>query len=94
MTKAEVVDLVAEKTGISRQQAYDSVELFLQCIKQALKEGEKVSLVGFGTFLLKKKNARKGRNPRTGEKIAIPRKSIPTFKPGKAFRSAVAKSSS
>jgi DNA-binding protein HU-beta len=93
MTKAEVVDLVAEKTGISRQQAYDSVELFLKCIKQALKKGEKVSLVGFGTFLLKKKNARKGRNPRTGEKITIPRKRIPTFKPGKSFRIAVAKSS-
>jgi DNA-binding protein HU-beta len=93
MTKAEVVDLVAQRTGISRQQAYESVEIFLDSVKGALKEGEKVSLVGFGTFLVKDKNARNGRNPRTGEQIDIPAKKVPIFKPGKSFRESVAKSS-
>ncbi len=91
MTKAEVVDLVSQRTGISRQQAYEAVELFLDSVKDALKEGEKVSLVGFGTFLVKAKNARNGRNPRTGEQIDIPAKKVPIFKPGKSFREAVGK---
>ena len=91
MTKAEVVDLVAQRTGISRQQAYESVEIFLDSVKDALKEGQKVSLVGFGTFLVKDKNARNGRNPRTGEQIDIPPKKVPIFKPGKSFRESVAK---
>ncbi len=91
MTKAEVVELVVHRTGMKRQQAFEAVEIFLDNIKQALKTGEKVSLVGFGTFLIKKKNARNGRNPRTGRKITIPDKNIPIFKPGKAFREAVAK---
>lgn len=89
MTKAEVANKVAEKTGLSRKETVDALETFLDCIKDALKHDEKVSLVGFGTFYVKDKNARNGRNPRTGEKIRIPDKKVATFKPGKAFREVV-----
>ncbi len=92
MTKAEVAARVAARTGLSRKQAMEAVELFLGSVKDALKRGEKVSLVGFGTFLTKTKNARAGRNPRTGERIAIPEKRVATFKPGRSFRDAVGRS--
>ncbi|MCX7718202.1 MAG: HU family DNA-binding protein [Candidatus Sumerlaeaceae bacterium] len=89
MTKLEVATALRERTGISQRQAFDAVELFLNSVKDALKQGEKVSLVGFGTFYIKTKEARNGRNPRTGEKIRIPPKSIIVFKPGKEFRELV-----
>lgn len=89
MTKAEIVNQVAERTGMSRKDAMQAVELFLDSIKTGLKNGEKISLVGFGTFFLKEKKARNGRNPRTGQRISIPAKKIATFKPGKAFRQLV-----
>lgn len=89
MTKLEVATALREKTGISQKQAVDAVELFLDSVKNALKQGEKVSLVGFGTFFVKTKGERNGRNPRTGAKIKIPAKSIVTFKPGKEFRNVV-----
>ncbi len=89
MTKAEVVDLVSQRTGISRQQAYEAVELFLGSVKDALKEGEKVSLVGFGTFSVGKRKARVGRNPQTGKEIKIPAKKVPKFSAGKALKNAV-----
>ena len=91
MTKLEVATILRERTGISQKQALEAVELFLATVKDALKSGEKVSLVGFGTFFLKEKSARNGRNPRTGERIQIPPKSIVTFKPGKEFREQVNK---
>jgi DNA-binding protein HU-beta len=86
MTKADIVNAVAEKTGMPRKEAADAVELFLTTVREALENGEKVSLVGFGTFYVREKNARWGRNPRSGERIAIPRKRITAFKPGRAFR--------
>lgn len=89
MTKAEVAALLMEKTGLGRVEAYQAVELFLGAVKEALQSGEKVSLVGFGTFLVKGKNPRNGRNPRTGEQIAIPPKNVVVFKPGKSFRESV-----
>lgn len=89
MTKAMVAARVAEKTGMSRKDTMEAIEIFLECVKDALKRDRKVSLVGFGTFFMKEKNARNGRNPRTGEKIYIPPKSVATFKPGKAFRELV-----
>ena len=89
MTKLEVATMLREKTGISQKQAMESVELFLDSIKNSLKDGDKVSLVGFGTFYLKTKDERNGRNPRTGEKIRIPAKSVVAFKPGKEFRQLV-----
>jgi len=89
MTKAEVANLLMEKTGLARNEAYDAVEIFLDSVKRALQTGEKVSLVGFGTFLVKQKNARNGRNPRTGEQIFIEEKRVVVFKPGKSFRESV-----
>ncbi len=89
MTKAVVAAKVADKTGMSRKDTMDAIEIFLESIKEALKEGRKVSLVGFGTFYMKDKKARNGRNPRTGERIHIPPKRVATFKPGKAFREIV-----
>lgn len=89
MTKAEIVNRVAQQTGMSRKDAIEALEIFLGAVKDTLKEGDKISLVGFGTFYVKHKKARNGRNPRTGERIQIPPKMIATFKPGKAFRSLV-----
>ncbi|MBN1901710.1 HU family DNA-binding protein [Candidatus Sumerlaeota bacterium] len=89
MTKVEMVKSLMDKTGLSRNQAVDTVEFFLESVKNALKKGEKVCLVGFGTFCVKEKNARSGRNPRTGQKIDIPPKRVAVFKPGKAFRETV-----
>ncbi len=89
MTKAEIANAVSTKTGMSRKDSIDALETFLLCVKDALKQGEKVSLVGFGTFYLKRKEARQGRNPRTGARIDIPAKNIATFKPGKSFREMV-----
>ena len=89
MTKAEIVRRLIDKTGLPRKDAVEAVEVFLDCIKSGLRDGEKVSLVGFGTFLVKGKNARNGRNPRTGEMINIPEKNVAVFKPGKAFRESV-----
>lgn len=89
VTKAEIVRHLIEKSGLPRKDAVEAVEIFLNCIKSGLQGGEKVSLVGFGTFLVKAKNSRNGRNPRTGEMIYIPDKKVAVFKPGKAFREAV-----
>jgi DNA-binding protein HU-beta len=89
MTKVEMVKSLMEKTGLSRTQAVETVEFFLESVKNALKKGEKVCLVGFGTFYIKEKDARSGRNPRTGQKIDIPPKRVAVFKPGKAFREMV-----
>lgn len=89
MTKAEVITELMEKTGLSRQEAGDAVEVFLEQIRVGLQRGERVSLVGFGSFFLKEQRARNGRNPRTGESISIPRKLVTVFKPGKEFRESV-----
>jgi nucleoid DNA-binding protein len=86
MTKAEIINKISQQTGMSRKDAIVALEIFLSSIKDGLKLGEKVSLVGFGTFYLKHKRSRNGRNPRTGDQIQIPPKMIATFKPGKAFR--------
>ncbi len=89
MTKAEVANQLARKTGISHKESVEAVEIFLDSIKESLKRGEKVSLVGFGTFFVKERKARNGRNPRTGGNIFIPKKYVASFKPGKAFREQV-----
>lgn len=91
MTKADVVKRLMEKTGLSRSQANETLEFFLEEIKSSLQDGEKICLVGFGTFYTKDKPSRTGRNPRTGNKIKIPAKKVPVFKPGKAFREIVNK---
>lgn len=89
MTKAELVDIVAGAAGISKAAAIKSIDSFTKGVEKALKKGDKVTLVGFGTFSIKKRKARKGRNPRTGEEIKIRATKSPKFTPGKALRDAV-----
>ncbi len=86
MTKAEVIDNVAQRVGLPRNEAARVVELFLDSVREALIKGDKVSLVGFGTFYLRQKRPRQARNPRTGERVQVPRKRVAAFKPGRAFR--------
>lgn len=89
MTKAEIVRRVKERTGLTRQQALNAVEIFLDCIKEALQREERVCLVGLGTFYVRHRRGRKGRNPKTGEIISVPEKKIPAFRPGREFRDLV-----
>ncbi|MBI4653979.1 MAG: HU family DNA-binding protein [Nitrospirae bacterium] len=89
MTKAELIDAVAEGAKISKAAAAKAVDSVINGIKKALKKGERVTLVGFGTFSVSKRKARKGRNPRTGEEIKIPAAKVPKFRAGKTLKSAV-----
>ena len=89
MTKAELVINVAEKAKIERKVAEKVVAATFEAIKQALIEGDKVQILGFGTFENRKREARNGRNPRTGEVIEIPASILPSFKAGKTLKEAV-----
>ena len=89
MTKVELIAQVAEKTGTSKKASEEAVAAVLASITEALQNGEKVSLVGFGTFEVKTRAARTGKNPRTGEAIEIPAAKVPSFKAGAALKNAV-----
>jgi DNA-binding protein HU-beta len=89
MTKAELIDAVASNAKISKAAAAKAIDAFTNNVKKALKKGEKVTLVGFGTFSVSKRKARKGRNPQTGAEIKIPATKVPKFTAGKALKSAV-----
>jgi len=89
MTKAELIDAVANNAKISKVAAAKAVDAVTNSITNALKKGKKVSLVGFGTFSVSKRKARKGRNPQTGEEIKIPATKVPRFSAGKALKTAV-----
>jgi len=89
MTKAELIDKVASGAGLSKVDASKALDTTLNSIKVALKKGQKVTLVGFGTFLVVKRKSRKGRNPRTGDVITIPAAKVPKFTSGKALKDAV-----
>ena len=89
MTKTELIAAIAEKTGFSKKDTDAALAATVEAITEALKAGDKVSLVGFGTFEAKKRAAREGKNPRTGEKITIPATIAPTFKAGKALKDAI-----
>ncbi|MCX8110052.1 MAG: HU family DNA-binding protein [Syntrophorhabdaceae bacterium] len=89
MTKAELISQMAEGAEMTKAAAAKALEAFTGAVKDALKKGDKVTLVGFGTFSVSKRKARKGRNPRTGKEIKIPAKNVPKFTPGKAFKDAV-----
>ncbi len=86
MNKAEFVAKVAEKSGLTRKQAEAAVAAFTQTVTDSLKEGDKVQLMGFGTFEVKERPARTGRNPATGESIEIAASKAPVFKAGKSFK--------
>ena len=89
MNKSELVDHVAESADISKAAATRAVESALEAITQALGNGESVALVGFGTFLVRERAARAGRNPKTGEAIQIAAAKVPAFKAGKALKDAL-----
>lgn len=91
MTKSDLIAKVAEKAGVSRKDADKATNAVLDTIVETLKEGDKVQLVGFGSFEVRKREARKGRNPRTKEEITIPASSLPVFKAGKSFKDTISK---
>ena len=89
MNKAELIDAVAEGADISKAAATRAVDTFVDSVTNTLKNGDQVTLVGFGTFSVRPRAARQGRNPRTGETINIPASNNPAFKAGKALKDAV-----
>jgi len=91
MTKAELINAVAEKSELTKKDSEKAVTAVIDAITEALVVGDKVSLVGFGTFEVKDRAARKGINPRTKEPMPIPASKLPAFKAGKALKEAVAK---
>jgi len=89
MTKEELIEKVATGAKLSKADAARALDTTLNAVKGALKKGQKVTLVGFGTFSVAKRKARQGRNPRTGETITIKAAKVPKFAAGKALKSAV-----
>ncbi len=89
MTKTQLIDAVASNSSISKMAAAKVVDSIFTGITKALKKGDKVTLVNFGTFSVTKRKARKGRNPQTGAEISIPASKTPKFTAGKALKSAV-----
>ncbi|WP_031516475.1 HU family DNA-binding protein [Desulfofalx alkaliphila] len=91
MNKAELISSVAEKTELTKKDAERAVTAVLESVTEALASGDKVQLIGFGTFEIRERAARKGRNPQTGEEITIAATKVPVFKAGKALKESVAK---
>lgn len=89
MTKADLITKVAGQAGLTKTEAGKAIDAIIDTIKDALKKEEKVTLVGFGSFHVLKRKARKGRNPRTGQEIKIPATKIPKFVAGKLLKEAV-----
>jgi len=89
MNKGELISMVADNTNLTKTQAQEAINAVFNTIESSLKEGKKVSLVGFGTFACTERKARMGRNPRTGESISIPSKNVVKFKPGKELTGSV-----
>lgn len=91
MTKGELVDAIAGAAGITKVDAEKALNAFTEAVTKSLKKGDSVGLVGFGTFSVSKRKARKGRNPQTGKEINIPAAKVPKFKAGKGLKDAVKK---
>ncbi len=89
MTKADLVDAVAAEVELSKRQAGQVVDLILSEIKTALQKGDRVALTPFGSFVVRSRKAREGRNPKTGEKIKIAARKVPAFVAGKSLKDAV-----
>ena len=89
MNKTELVALMAEEAGITKKDAEKALNAFIGGVQNAVKDGDKVSLIGFGTFETRERAAREGKNPQTGEKIKIAACKVPAFKAGKAFKDLV-----
>ncbi|KGG80635.1 DNA-binding protein [Caloranaerobacter azorensis H53214] len=92
MNKAELVSSIAEKSGLTKKDAESALNAFMKSVEEALVKGEKVQLVGFGTFEVRERKARKGRNPRNPQEVIdIPASNAPVFKAGKSLKEAVNK---
>ncbi|MGO9614414.1 MAG: HU family DNA-binding protein [Dissulfurispiraceae bacterium] len=89
MTKAELIDKIAAGASLTKADAAKALDATLDAVRMTLKKGQKVTLVGFGTFAVAKRKARKGRNPRTGQEIKIPATKVPKFTAGKTLKDAV-----
>jgi integration host factor subunit alpha len=86
MTKADIVEVVHNRTGFSKKESSEAVESILDILKEILEEGEKIKLSGFGNFVIRNKEVRKGRNPKTGEEMEISARSVLTFKPSQKLK--------
>jgi len=89
MNKPELVNAIAEKAGLKKKEAEAALNAFVETVEEALKKGDKVALIGFGTFGTRKRAKRTGVNPKTGKKIKIPAKTVPFFKAGKKLKESV-----
>ena len=89
MNKGELIDAIAKDAGITKAQAQAALDSVVNNVTSALKGGQKVTLVGFGTFGVSERSAREGRNPQTGKPIKIPAKNVAKFTPGKALKDAI-----
>ncbi len=91
MTKADLVEIVFEKVGLSKKEAHDIIEIIFDSVKDSFKAGESVKIPGFGTFNVRSKQARRGRNPQTGEELEITPRRVLTFKASNQLKAAVEK---
>jgi len=91
MTKADLVEIVFEKVGLSKKEAQDIIEIIFDTIKESFIEGESVKISGFGTFNVRKKNSRRGRNPKTGEEIEITPRRVLTFRASNQLKKVIEK---
>lgn len=89
MNRNELINAMTEKSGLTKKDAGSALDAFMESVQDALKAGDKVQLVGFGTFEVKERAARTGKNPQTGELIDIPASKAPAFKAGKALKDAL-----
>lgn len=89
MNKSELISAIAEESGLVKADAGRALDGFITAVTDALKSGDSVSLIGFGTFMVKKREARTGRNPQTGQTIKIKAAKVPGFKAGKGLKDAV-----
>ncbi|MBK1734550.1 DNA-binding protein HU [Halorhodospira abdelmalekii] len=89
MNKTELIEAVADSADLSKAAASRAVDAVVESVTEALREGDQVTLVGFGTFTVRERAARTGRNPQTGEALNIPASRVPAFKPGKALKDAI-----
>lgn len=89
MNKSELIDAVANAADMTKADAAKAIDAFVNVVADTLKEGDQITLVGFGTFLVRHREARSGRNPRTGDTIQIAASNVPSFKAGKALKDAV-----
>ena len=89
LTKADMAETLFEELGLNKREAKEIVELFFEEVRNALEEGEQVKISGFGNFILRDKNQRPGRNPKTGEEIPITARRVVTFRPGQKLKARV-----